>query len=266
MIDIIVSTINEGIYNAAKINFPDNCNVIIIHQIVNEDKNDFYKNEYKKLFSDDIKVIQQNNKGLSRNRNNALRNSTSKLIYLADDDIVFLPDFYKTVIEAIQKYPSTDIYTFKLESENEQPYKNYRRHDFTHNVYSARKVSSAEMILKKQWWNQSNLLFDEQFGLGSTYKTGEEYIFLSEANRKKASIQFVDQFIAKHPAQSSGNSFTGELIFAKGALFARVHGYHFIWMNFLFSIKKFNKYKLQHNIFKFLIIIYKGSINFMKYG
>ena len=50
----------------------------------------------KKLMNSDfpnLKVINSFEKGLSKSRNLALKNATKKILLIADDDVIYLPDF-----------------------------------------------------------------------------------------------------------------------------------------------------------------------------
>ena len=59
-----------------------------------------------------IKFISTKERGLSKSRNMAIRNSRADLCLIADDDECLDTDYPQTIIEAFQKYPQADIIAF----------------------------------------------------------------------------------------------------------------------------------------------------------
>ena len=64
------------------------------------------------------KVITINEFGLSKSRNLAIKNSTEKFIILADDDVKYVDNYEKIILDAYKKYPKADCICFWVESKN----------------------------------------------------------------------------------------------------------------------------------------------------
>lgn len=179
-------------------------------------------------------------RGLSRNRNTGLSLATADIVLITDNDVHLLPGFDDTIIRSFEQYPDADIIAFSARfSDDKEPMKKYpktarrlKRADLLH-------VSSIEIAMKLRSVREKGLMFDERFGLGSTFPTAEENIFLFDANQACCQIWFVPQMIAEHPRLHSGVNFTDPLFFyAKGAAFRRLFGQFGLILGYGFVIKK----------------------------
>jgi len=178
-------------------------------------------------------------KGLSKSRNRAISLSTADICLISDDDVEFLDDIEEKIIKAFKKYPDADIITFQVKTPEGNDYKNYPKGSFVHNKRTILKVSSVEIAFKKSSVIANNLKFDEHFGLGAMFPTGEEAIFLSDALKAGLKIVYEPIPIVIHPQESSGKNFHQQNFFiAKGALFYRLFGIHAYWIGIIFLLKK----------------------------
>lgn len=196
-------------------------------------------------------------KGLSKSRNAAIFNAKAEICLIADNDVYYGDETFEKVRNAFLKYPEADILTFKIETPDGEPFKSYRENFFWHNKHSVAKVSSIEIAFRRKSIVQNRILFDENFGLGSRFATGEEYIFLRDALKKGLKAAFVPEVIVYHPKESSGGQFNNiELIEAKGAMIRRVFGISGYLVCMIFCLKKF-RYS-QYGFLTFLKTILKG--------
>jgi len=265
-LSILLSTINDRIFDAARLlelRF-DNTEFVVVHQITDLSKSDTYSNFYNKYANADIRIIPMYAKGTGKSRNAAMANAQGELMYLCDDDLNLLPDFYSTIIQTADNYPEIDIFSFKIRTTEQQPFKQYPPEAYNHTIRSTAKVSIVEMLIRKSAYDAGKIHFDERFGLATTYNTGEEFVMLTDALRKGAKARFIPEYIVEHPPVSSGKIFNEEVAFDKGAMTARVYGWKFIPANAIFAIRKFKEYKNNIGFFKFVIQMYKGSLHFLK--
>ncbi|MFI5172066.1 MAG: glycosyltransferase family 2 protein [Chitinophagales bacterium] len=263
---ILVSTINDRIYGAEHILLQlfDDTEFIVIHQLTDVTRASTYQEYYNKFIGKDIHFIQQFETGTGKSRNTAMQHATGELFYLCDDDLILKPDFYRIIMQASDQYPDADIFTFKIETTEGDPFKNYKAHAFKHNLRSSATVSIVEMVIRKTAYKKGIILFDERFGLSTIYNTGEEFVMLAEALKKGAKIQYVPEFIVQHPKVSSGKIWNAPTAVAKGAMIAKVYGWKFIFINGAFALRKFSEYRSSLGFFNFIFNIYKGSIKFLK--
>lgn len=262
-IGLVISTLNKGIFNLQAL-FPAGVDeILIVHQVIDGNE-DLYKSIYSSLEVKGIKIIKMTGAGLSKSRNAGLKSTMSDYLLICDDDAAFESNLIKILQDAIHKFPDGDIFTFKTKTPEGLPYKKYPDTIYVHSKRSSAKVSSIEILIKKSFLEKSKLEFDERFGLGSLFPTGEEFIFLSEAIAAGAKVIYIPEYIVTHPALSSGQRYSDDLIRSKGALFARTYGWKYPIVDFIFALKKFDHYKKEVSFLKFLKLIFKGSIEFRR--
>jgi hypothetical protein len=120
-------------------------------------------------------------------------------------------------------------------------------------------VSSIEITFKAEAIHRENISFDEQFGLGGVYQSGEEYVFLTDAIRHGLKAQYFPSAIAIHPAESSGKVINNEIFIAKGAMMHRVFGFIGNIFLLLFALKKYSFYKNHLTFFQVVGLMRKGK-------
>ena len=106
-----------------------------------------------------------------------------------------------------------------------------------------------------------NIKFDENFGLGGIYTSGEENIFLMDCINNGLKIIYIPITIAIHEKESSGRILDEKTIYSKGALFYRLFGIKSIYLNLGFILKKSKEIKV--SILKAIYLIYKSNIAYI---
>lgn len=254
-LQILISTVDDKFLDRA---YSPPTDYIVINQLLNKKKSSYIENN---LFS-------YKEKGLSKSRNRAIEHCESDIALLSDDDVKYLENVQETVIKTFEENPDADIITFQFLKDENTLYKtNYKKETFWHDIYSLARVSSVEIAFKVDKIKNLNICYDEQFGLGSPFPTGEEYIFLSDSLKKGLKILYVPVPILIHEEISSGGQFLNNnvLIESKGALFFRIFGSKAYFISLIFAFRKYNLsnigfvkfYKLMLNG----IIKYKRKIN-----
>lgn len=202
--------------------------------------------------------------GLARSRNIGISNVESDYILISDDDVSFLPGVDAAIEKAFLDNDA-DILTFMAITPSGTPFRNYKSKKFNHNYLTIFGVSSIEIAMRRSSIIKHKLKFDERFGLGSDFPTGEEIIFLADAHKHGLSILFLPAPIVIHPAESSGSALYGnhQLIQAKGAMFARMFGLRGLLFNLLFSIKHHGK--SEFNAWNFFRLMNIGAFKFLRH-
>lgn len=83
--------------------------------IVDDGSTDNSIAEVKKLSDPRIRVISQENAGVSAARNTGISAAKGEYIALIDGDDVWKPEFLSTIISLIKKYPNCDVFASKYE-------------------------------------------------------------------------------------------------------------------------------------------------------
>ncbi|KFF06169.1 glycosyltransferase family 2 protein [Flavobacterium reichenbachii] len=179
-----------------------------------------------------VRVINAAEIGLSKSRNKAVKNAVKKICLITDDDVVFIPNFQKDIVEAFSELTEASVITFNhIRFGNSQPEKKEIQ-SYKHSLKSIWKVSSIEIAFKLEEIKKHQIYFDEWFGLGSFFETAEEFLFLKTALKHRLKMYYSPKIIVSHPEISSGrNEGSHQLIFARSALFYKIKGkYAYLWL------------------------------------
>jgi len=201
------------------------------------------------------------NKGLSKSRNQAIEQNSSDIALISDDDLEYKEDIEKIILEAFTNNSNADIITFQVQTPDGLAYKQYKPNSFWHTQKSIMSVSSVEIAFKKASIEKGSLRFDEKFGLGSDFPTGEEIIFLSDALKMGLKILYIPIPIVVHPQESSGKNYDNpKLIEAKGAMFYRLFSFLGYGASWLFTLKKYKS--SPYSKMQFFALMHKGIRNY----
>lgn len=190
-------------------------------------------------YSLNISVHLSSEKGLSKSRNLATKILNTDLIILSDDDIEYDSSAFENVIGVFSAYPDIHIATFKihLSDDRDVEYKNYNTNIFIHNVKTSFRVWSPEIVYRRDIFSNT-LLFDEAFGLGARWPTGEENILLIDSLKQGLKLMYFPIIFAFHPPESSGYNLDSSQMINKGAMFARMFDNKGLLFAIGFCIKK----------------------------
>jgi hypothetical protein len=237
-LEILIATMNRSDLSFLKSMFPNHelekLNLLIVNQTSNE-----------LLLTSDIKNIKVFNsfeKGLSKSRNLALKNSRKDLLIITDDDVIFKTNFENEVVNAFNKL-QLDVITFQIESIENQLFRKYSNEfKLKLNWFEILGTHSVEMVLKRKVIEEKQLQFDEKFGLGANFSSGEEAIFMAQAKRKYLKIGYFPAPIVIHKNSTSTlKASKKEQYYNEGAVFYVIFGklYSFwIVLKLFFDLKQ----------------------------
>ncbi|MFK3977009.1 glycosyltransferase family protein [Shewanella vesiculosa] len=266
MIIISISTTFDRLKNISINQFPTHpcisyvvsCQGDMIHPTDN------YIKIIEDLFGINTPINLMNGFGLSRNRNASifLANKIAKpqdYIYICDDDVTIQVDgllaAQKIAIKMNMDFIAGTVTTIN------GPFKKYEIKSKRLFRRDCAKISSVELLISSDFLKISEVDFDENFGLGATYPSGEEFIFCCDLIVSGGMGIFFPITFCEHAPVSSGQDFFTKKIKikAKGAMLARVYGKSIgsIYA-FAFSVKKWNMYKNNLSFFYFTKYILQG--------
>lgn len=213
-------------------------------------------NIYNKHIS--INHIKINKKGLSLARNVGIQYAVGEVIVLSDDDCWYPNYGLKLIVEQFEEKDKMDVLLTQIyDPVRSCLYKKYSNASKRiNNMIELLSRSSIEISYRK---NNSGLLFDEHFGLGAKYVSGEENDFLIQCLKLKRIIFYVPKVTVFH--QKKVQQETKEQLIAKGAFYSKNFGflvsniivvrdlivkrqnnYKWFWYGY-YDLKKGNKYK-----------------------
>lgn len=222
-----ISTVDKninGLYDKIK-NIPSDIVIIISHQ---DHQDTVIDNTLTQLSN--VYIFTKNERGLSKSRNTLLEKAITlgvDYLIISDDDVYYKNDGLEILSQYLIKEDGY-LSHYQLQScdEKNNLRKKYKADSYEIKKFDVFKVSSIEMCINIHLVNESNIKFDERFGLGSIYAAGEEPIFLSDALSYNHHIRFLPVTVTIHPLESSGaRIYTDEkTLAARGAIFIRCLG------------------------------------------
>lgn len=249
-IEILISTMNKKSLDFLLPMFPfshfSNFSILIVNQ-THEDS--LLTSSYPS-----IKVINSFEKGLSKSRNLALQNATKQLCLIADDDIIYFPDFEKEIVNAFNTFSDAAIITFNHQRIGLDKPQKAINEVYKHTLKSIWNVSSIEIAFCLDDIKRNNIVFNEYFGLGSVFETAEEFLFLRRSLTRNLKLYFCPSILVSHPQLSSGmHEGQDKLIFARTALFYKTKGkLVYLWLvKYLFFLYRNNYIENKECIDKF---------------
>ena len=264
-INILIATINEGIQKIDKILLPFDHRIsyIISHQIT--DDTDYTHTVLSLQQRNDVKYLSLNEKGLSKNRNNCLRYIDADFVYICDDDVRLLHQNLLHVIEKFQEDKDIDLLRCQIDTFEQKAYKQYSNKEYIiKHVMQLRNISSIEMIVRSTFLKEKDIWFDERFGIGAEYPTGEDFIFAVDVFRNNGKIAYYPLTIVLHENEGTGSELSDSVIYARGAVFARIFGVLGFFVDLYVSLKQRKRYKEHYTLYRYLKLMCLGSFSFCK--
>lgn len=212
-LEILISTIGDGIFKAEKVILPpiDNIKYLISWQCPTVDLP-------SSLHRADITIVQMHEKGLSLNRNNAIQYATGDICLIADDDVQYCKENLIKVIEIFNTHPTLQLATFMLtstEKEKSYPFYSFDLQEMPKGYY----VSSIEIAFLRVSI-QGKIYFNSLFGIGApVLGAGEEEVFIYDCVKRKIQGVFFPIEIVHHQGETTGlrNGASSSALMARGA-------------------------------------------------
>lgn len=262
-IDILVCTIDDNINKVSKVLLPVNpsINYIISWQRTNNRIIELPKSLERK----DVFIVELEGRGLSRNRNNALKHATSDICLIADDDVEYNINGVKSLINYYENNPEVDVVTYKFTSR-----KNAKKHpDFSFELKHAPKgynVSSIEISFRREKI-QGIIQFNELMGLGSPFSgSGEDNLFILDCLAHRLNCRYIPINVVHHEEESTGRAQGGtkKVVFARGIL-TRIYNPYLYPLKYIWLARSI---KINHDVgfLPTLLTLFKGGIYARKNG
>ena len=265
ILNILISTIDTRILG--------------LKNIIKEDENVIYtvSHQISDAFSDEVQqyveelsrckyviYTELHSVGVAKNRNNALRHRVKGAIcLLADDDIVYYPDSFNIIKKEFQKDNTLEFLTFKIKTFSGNDYKNYKSYTFQHTLKTLSIIGIVDVAFREEVIDKYSLKFDERFGPGGKYAIGEDFIFMTDAAKRRATIVYKPLDIVQHEDTGTGMILKDEIIFGRGAMFARVFGWLSFPLDIYFALKNRKKYVQIYTFSQYIKLFFKGSWDYL---
>jgi glycosyltransferase involved in cell wall biosynthesis len=217
-------------------------------------------------FKDKLTIIHLKSelKGLSIARNLGLSVVSGDIVTFSDDDCWYPLEGFGKVISNMNQFQSPDIFCFQIyDPEQKEFYKNY--HDTYIEKLNTRQIfqrSSIEIFIKLGRIQKEELFFNEQFGLGAKYPSGEENIMLNQLHKKGYSLTYINEVVVYHLKPSQQSRLNIKTFNSKGPLFKEMFGPVFgsVMLTALFV----KKYKSLDRPIQFYVSAFKEMLKYKR--
>ncbi len=175
-----------------------------------------------------IRSLSFNERGVGRNRNNALMRADADYVLFGDEDIVYNDDYEEAVLNAFRDNPKADILLFNVWAvEDRRTYENRkvkRVRWYNYGRYPTYAIGARLDSLRK-----ANVWFSLLFGGGAAYSNGEDSMFLHDCLQKGLKLYAVPTEIGHEAAREDNSStwFTGyneKFFYDRGVLYHYLYG------------------------------------------
>ena len=146
-----------------------------------------------------IRMISTTERGLSKSRNLAIKNSFADICLFCDDDEQLVSEYESIILHAFKQLKEADIIAFDVEGSVCQLAKK------THCLHYLEllRISSYQIAIRRNSIINANVYFDPFMGAGSGNGAQEENKFLMDCLRAGLKIYYVPKIIGKVTHQKS---------------------------------------------------------------
>lgn len=186
------------------------------------------------------KHIKSNTIGLSVARNVGLKHIEGDIFTLSDDDCWYADDSLEFVNNFFKEYNS-DIACFNYYdcAQGIYPKKYPSEPIFNFPKMRVLNQASIDIYINTKKVKEYSKGFDERFGVGAKYNSGEENIYLMDLKNIGYKFDYYPKVLAFHEVRDN-NYLDDKAFVAKAALFKRLFGeYKGLIMYTAFAVKKF---------------------------
>ena len=203
------------------------------------DRNEVIQQEFR---GHSVTWLSFQEKGVGLNRNNALMRSNADICILADDDVTLEDGYEELICSAFQDCPDADVLVLNTIADHRfQNKKITRIHRFNYQRYGA-----ARLAFRRRTVSMAGIYFNQNFGGGTQYGSGEDTLFLKACLDKKLKIYGVPTAIARISNERPSTWFSGydeKFFHSKGVLFSCLNPRLYKLMILAHCVKNRKKYK-----------------------
>lgn len=211
-------------------------------------------------------IVHSERLGLSASRNEAISYAQSEdICQIADDDMIFVDNYQEIVENAYKEFPDADIIVFGFDFQNHPvPKKKLRKGKLGY--LASMRVVSFQICFKKSSLMKVGIKFDERFGIGAKYGSGEENILLYDALRNGLKVYCYPEKIGKLVDREShwDRSPSPTLCYNRGAIFRRMTNYWYWLLIVQFAIRKRKQMLPEISLFDNIRYMFQGAREFSR--
>lgn len=188
---------------------------------------DDFRYECEIINNKKVQMITTKTRGVGINRNIALMYADADILAIADDDMVYRPNYEEIELTAFAKLPDADAIIFNIETvgggERGKGRRINAKVERIH-FYNALNYSAQRIALRRKSILKSNIFFNQCFGGGTIYSAGEDTLFIVEMLKKGLRIYTYPETIATVNQTTSTwfHGYNNKFFYDKGVLYKAV--------------------------------------------
>ena len=206
-----------------------------------------------------IPVVDSSQRGLARSRNLALDKAQAEFIWLCDDDVAIAPDAEKTILSAFEEHPEADAIAFNVTSLTPDRPQRPIVAEHSLKLSNSMRYPTYRFVYRLAALKKAGLRFDERFGSGSVYTSGEDSLFTAAC--LKAGLKLIAMPLeigcVEHADSGWFDGFTDKFLHDKGALFEAIFGFGLPYCALM--LYRHPEWRGGRPLFKALTIMQKGA-------
>lgn len=214
---------------------------------------------HKKQFKDnEILIINNETKGVGKNRNFGLLYAEADICLFSDDDVIYRPNYKNIILKAFEEKPDADVIIFNVQTIGENLGRRVNTKISKVNYSNFLNYGAVRIAFRLNKIKANNIWFTTLFGGGCIYNSGEDTLFLRDCLKHKLNIYTYPETIAD-VMQIQSSWFRGydeKYYYDKGALCAAAFSKTKYFIALLLVLKAKNQGDLK--LIKKILLILNG--------
>ncbi len=152
----------------------------------------------------DIHIFKLKGKGVSANRNNAMRHARGEVLMIADDDIDYKPEWLQTVRESFALHPEAQFILFQMQSLVQKDYPCKVPTRITKKLPKGHYATSCELSIRRSVFERG-IMFDDRFGINAPkFTLGEDSLLVIQMMRMGIEGRYEPKIVCFNNDTTSG--------------------------------------------------------------
>lgn len=172
-----------------------------------------------------IRYYSMAERGVGLSRNHVLMRAQADVGLFADEDIVYVKDYEKLVLEAFRDHPQADMLLFNVKASPGR--ETYHIEQFGRvRTYNCGRYPTYSFAVKVEAVRRRNITFHLYFGGGARYSNGEDSLFIQECIHKGMKVYRVPVTIGQERTRESTwfKGYNKKFFYDRGVLYHYLYG------------------------------------------
>ena len=232
-IEVMIATMHQ-----TDLSILERCNIQTPCLVVNQcDKTDYIEEERDYGL---VRMISSTERGLSRSRNTALKNSHADICVICDDDIAYRHGYKEVICSAFTSIPNADVIVFNINSLNPEIRPQERLFKKIQRIPKYKTYSSVHIAFRRSSILDHGIEFDKRFGTGSgMYTMGEDSLFFTKIHKAKLKAYTYPAVIADLSSETSTwfKGYNKKYFYDVGAFLSAAYPHLKVLLKFYYPIR-----------------------------